>query len=113
MSEETRKADASTPAPKARPAPAEKAPTPAETAPEPLGNVYLVPYPKIILLYPILLAAVAAAICMHVVGGSGDQPSRVGVMVAEIFLGITAVNMVILAFDFPRTTSLTLFFALA
>ena len=31
-------------------------------------------------------------------------------MVAEIFLGITAVNMVILAFDFPRTTSLTLFF---
>ena len=103
MSEETRKADASTPAPKATPAP-------AETVPEPLGNVYLVPYPKIILLYPILLASIAAAICMHVVGGSGDQPSRVGVMVAEIFLGITAVNMVILAFDFPRTTSLTLFF---
>jgi hypothetical protein len=32
------------------------------------------------------------------------------VLVAEIFLGITAVNLVILAFDFPRTTSLTLFF---
>jgi hypothetical protein len=30
--------------------------------------------------------------------------------VAEIFLGILAVNLVILAFDFPRTTSLTLFF---
>jgi hypothetical protein len=30
-----------------------------------------------------------------------------------VFLGITAINMVVLSFDFPRGTSLTLFFFLA
>lgn len=77
-------------------------------------GIYLVPYPKIVLLYPILLASIAAAIAMHVLGGAADQePSRYAIVVAEIFLAITAVNLVILAFDFPRATSLTLFFFLA
>ena len=110
MPEEPRPADPSNPAQKPRPA-AEKPQTIAEKPEAPPGSIYLVPYPKIILLYPILLAAVGAAITMHVLGGAGDQvPGRGAVMVAEIFLGITAVNLVILAFDFPRTTSLTLFF---
>ena len=110
MPEEPRPADPSNPAQKTRPA-AEKPQTPAEKPETPPASIYLVPYPKIILLYPILLAAVGAAITMHLLGGAGDQvPGRGAVMVAEIFLGITAVNLVILAFDFPRTTSLTLFF---
>ncbi len=33
--------------------------------------------------------------------------------ISTVFLGLFAVNMVILAFDFPRTTSLTLFFFVA
>ena len=36
--------------------------------------------------------------------------NRTPVVVATLFLGLLAVNLVILAFDFPRTTSLTLFF---
>nr|MCU0982584.1 hypothetical protein [Pirellulaceae bacterium] len=112
MPEEIRPADPATPAQKTKPAAAEKSPPPAnEPAAKPPASIYLVPYPKIILLYPILLAAVGAAIAMHLLGGAGDQtPGRGAVLVAEIFLGITAVNLVILAFDFPRTTSLTLFF---
>jgi len=94
------------------PPPAEKASPPAEKpASQPPSSIFLVPYPKVILLYPILLASIGAAIAMHVLGGAGDQvPGRGAVMVAEIFLGVMAVNLVILAFDFPRTTSLTLFF---
>jgi hypothetical protein len=112
MPEEIRPADPSTPAQETKPEAAEKKPTPVKkTTVQPPGKIYLVPYPKIILLYPILLAAVGAAITMHLLGGAGDQaPGRGAVLVAEIFLGITAVNLVILAFDFPRTTSLTLFF---
>jgi hypothetical protein len=81
-----------------------------KTSTAPRG-IYLVPYPKIVLLYPILLASIGAAIAMHMLGGAADQePSRGAIVVAEIFLAITAVNLVILAFDFPRATSLTLFF---
>lgn len=86
----------------------------ADKAAIPPRAIFLVPYPKIILLYPILLAAIAAAIAMHVFGGTVDQePNRSAIVVAEIFLAITAVNLVILAFDFPRATSLTLFFFIA
>lgn len=112
MPDEVQPAAPSTPAPKMPPPPAEKASPPAEKpASQPPSSIFLVPYPKVILLYPILLASIGAAIAMHVLGGAGDQvPGRGAVMVAEIFLGVMAVNLVILAFDFPRTTSLTLFF---
>lgn len=77
-------------------------------------RIYLVPYPKIILLYPILIAAVCAAVGMKVFGGAaGPEPSRSGVLIAEIFLAVVTMNLVILAFDFPRATSLTLFFLIA
>ena len=120
MSEETRETDESGQAAEPSSAPAAKkereaaaarsSPARAAKAPAAPTSIYLVPYPKVILLYPILLASIAAAIGMHIAGGTGDQPSRAAVVIAEIFLGVTAVNLVILAFDFPRTTSLTLFF---
>jgi hypothetical protein len=76
-----------------------------QTAPK---SIYLVPFPKIIFLYPTFLAALAAAIYTAVAGPTGH-----GAEVAAIaFLGIFALNLVVLSFDFPRTASLTLFFLL-
>jgi hypothetical protein len=73
-------------------------------------SVFLVPYPKIIFLYPSLLASIVAAIWMGFSSQPLDPDHRSAAMVSILFLAILAVNLVILAFDFPRTTSLTLFF---
>ncbi len=73
-------------------------------------RVFLVPYPKVVFLYPTFLAAVAAALCVGFLDQPLDPGNRMPVVVATLFLGLLAVNLVILAFDFPRTTSLTLFF---
>jgi hypothetical protein len=72
------------------------------------GRILLVPYPKIIFLYPTFVVTLLAAIYMSSFGGTDKDTA--GIVVAEILLGVLAVNLVILAFDFPRTTSLTLFF---
>jgi hypothetical protein len=61
--------------------------------------IFLVSYPKVVMLYPTFLAALI-----------GEANSAT---VGLIFLGIFSVNLVVLAFDFPRTTSLTIFFLLA
>jgi hypothetical protein len=69
-------------------------------------SVFLVPYPKIVFLYPLLLTSVVAAIWTRFFAHSEQAETTVGVL----FLAVLAVNLVILAFDFPRATSLTLFF---
>ncbi len=71
--------------------------------------IYLVSYPKVVLLYPTFLAAIVAGILTAVFG----VPSTNSVTVCLIFLAIFSINLVVLAFDFPRTTSLTIFFLLA
>ena len=76
-------------------------------------SIMLVSYPKIIFMYPTFLAALAAAIVMTVTPGALDSTNAAAHLVGTIFLAVLAVNLVILAFDFPRTTSLTLFFAAA
>ena len=68
--------------------------------------IMLVSYPKIILLYPTLIAAFIAGLVTLFLGAESAHHQTIGV----IFLGIMGVNMVVLAFDFPRTTSLNLFF---
>lgn len=74
-------------------------------------KIFLVPYPKIVFLYPTFLTALVAAIYMSAFHWGLEAPQDTGpIVVAEIFLGVLAINLVILAFDFPRTTSLTLFF---
>jgi hypothetical protein len=70
------------------------------------SRVLLVPYPKIIFMYPILIASVVAAIILSPL----DPGSAVSGAVSVVFLVLLGVNLVILAFDFPRTTSLALFF---
>ncbi len=75
------------------------------------GPVFLVSYPKLVFLYPTVLAALFGAIFMWV---SGDEPEQdYARLPGIIFLLVMMVNFVVIAFDFPRTTSLTLFFAFA
>lgn len=74
-------------------------------------SIFLVPYPKVIYLYPTFLASLFSAFYMLY---AGNDPSHHGAQVVTlVFLFILALNLVVLAFDFPRTTSLTLFFLLA
>lgn len=68
--------------------------------------VILVSYPKIVLLYPTFIAAMLAGIATMLVGEQSHHSQTIGVL----FLGLLTVNMVVLSFDFPRTTSLNLIF---
>lgn len=74
------------------------------------GSIFLVSYPKVVFMYPTVLAAIFGAIFMF---ASGNDPTAAyASMPARVFLGVMAVNLVVIAFDFPRTTSLTWFFAI-
>jgi hypothetical protein len=81
----------------------------AAKAPE---RIYLIPYPKIIFLYPTLVAALVAACWLHFVEGPLERENVAAVTPSVVFLVVLTLNLVILAFDFPRTTSLTVFFLL-
>jgi hypothetical protein len=85
------------------------APAPATTkkAPE---SIYLVSYPKIVYLYPTFLASLVCAMWMLFVE---DQHSTTAHVLALSFLAVLGINLIVLSFEFPRTTSLTLFFFLA
>ena len=73
-------------------------------------RVLLVPYPKVVFLYPTLLLAVVSAILMHINGAPLNPDNHVAAGIGALFMCVFAINLVILSFDFPRTTSLTLFF---
>jgi hypothetical protein len=68
--------------------------------------IYLVSYPKIVLLYPTFLAAILAGL-IELFLGQHDMTKH---SLAWGFLWLFGLNIVVLSFDFPRTTSLTLFF---
>lgn len=72
-------------------------------------SIYLISYPKVVTLYPTFIAALIAGVYTAIRGE--DHPSSSTVCL--LFLGIFTMNLVVLAFDFPRTTSLTIFFLLA
>lgn len=99
-------------------------------------SIYLVSYPKIVFLYPTMIAALIAGIYMSFVpaqepaaapaavageGGGGEAPAAPPVaepradifIVSSAFLLVFSLNLIVFAFDFPRTTSLTLFFFIA
>lgn len=82
---------------------AESAPAASETK----KQIFLISYPKIVFLYPSFLAALVAGIYMLSTGNKETATSHV---ISLVFLTIFAMNLVVLSFDFPRTTSLTLFF---
>lgn len=89
----------------------EKTPEPespkTSDGPEP---VFLVSYPKIVFLYPTVFAAIFGAIFMWF--NRIDATDNLAAIPGRIFLGVLMVNLVVVSFDFPRTTSLTWFFAI-
>jgi hypothetical protein len=74
------------------------------------ARIFLVSYPKIIFLYPTFLMSLIAGIILSFQGDAQNATSHV---LTSLFLGIFAMNLVVFSFDFPRTTSLTLFFFIA
>ncbi|MDG1898048.1 MAG: hypothetical protein P8J37_24360 [Fuerstiella sp.] len=76
-------------------------------APATPGPVFLVSYPKIVFLYPTVLAALFGAIFMWVNGN--DSAQSYARLPGIIFLLVVLVNFVVIAFDFPRANSLVLF----
>ncbi len=68
-----------------------------------LDRVRIGTYPNVVFLYPSVLVALVAAI-----GLSADAGSERGWTLA--FLVALGVNLIVLSFDFPRTTSLTILF---
>ncbi|HVX09765.1 MAG TPA: hypothetical protein VHC22_01055 [Pirellulales bacterium] len=73
-------------------------------------RIVLMSYPKVVFLYPSLLMSFVAGCYLSVASQPLDAANKTSTMMSTLFLGILAVNLVVLAFDFPRTTSLTLFF---
>ncbi len=101
-------------------------------------NIYLVSYPKIIFLYPTLIASIVCGILLLSLGNKQEISDNKAEAVATeteaqdaeaatepkvaskhnetaeiatlVFLMIFAANIVVISFDFPRTTSLTFFF---
>jgi hypothetical protein len=69
-------------------------------------RIYLVSYPKIVFMYPTLIAAILAGIVVWIADAENDRTHAV----CGLFMAVFTVNLVVFAFDFPRTTSLTLFF---
>ena len=76
-------------------------------------SVIVVSYPKIIFLYPTLIFGFITALYLSFSSAALDPHNKVVVVMNTLFLGIFAINLVVLAFDFPRTTSLTMFFCAA
>lgn len=79
---------------------------------KPPEKIYLISYPKVVFLYPTFLAALFMGIYTAI---TGDNPAEFGedtwhYGLSLSFLIILGVNLVVLSFDFPRGTSLTLFF---
>ncbi len=70
--------------------------------------IFLVSYPKIVLLYPTFLGALLAGFLIKLLPANSPVLDSIG----WGFLWLFALNLVVLSFDFPRTTSLTLFFLL-
>ncbi len=87
------------------------APLPAATAAQndSAKPIILVSYPKIVILYPTFIAAMIAGVVTAFLAKDSPE-SHHNQVVGLLFLAITGVNLVVLAFDFPRTTSLNLFF---
>ncbi len=71
--------------------------------------IILVSYPKIVMLYPTYITAMIAGLLAFLLP-KDTVDSHHHQVVGLVFLVITGVNLVVLAFDFPRTTSLNLFF---
>lgn len=86
-------------------------PAPSITKDEVPARIFLVSYPKIIFLYPTFLMSLVAGIWIGFM--KDPATNHTAVVLTSLFLGIFTVNLIVFSFDFPRTTSLTLFFFVA
>lgn len=82
------------------------------------NRILLVPYPKIVFLYPTFIVALLSAIILsfssgEVINSSETEPlievTKTGQFLSFVFLGMLAANLLVIGFDFPRATSLSLF----
>lgn len=91
--------------------------TASHTKDEVPARIFLVSYPKIIFLYPTFLMSMICGITFSIIGEvKADDPNsnyQMVVGMTSLFLGIFTMNLIVFSFDFPRTTSLTLFFFIA
>jgi signal transduction histidine kinase len=74
------------------------------------SRILLVSYPKIVFLYPTFVVSLAAAIYLSLVQPPLDTASTPTIVLSVVFLAVWATNLVVLAFNFPRTSSLALLF---
>ncbi len=77
----------------------------AEKNNDQLDRVVVRTWPKIVFLYPTLIAALVAGPMTH------WKPEQ-EVFWTSLFLIVLGLNLIVFSFDFPRTTSLTLLFCL-
>jgi len=82
-------------------------------SPTHVDSIYLISYPKIVFLYPTFFMALLAGLITYFSGEVDAQHGRTGEVATLMFLGVLALNLCVVTFDFPRTTSLTLFFFVA
>ncbi len=73
------------------------------------SRILLVSYPKIVFLYPTFVVSLAAAIYLSLTRQPVDTTSTEAIVLSVVFLGVWTTNLVVLGFDFPRTSSLSLF----
>jgi len=83
-------------------------------AEEDAERVFLVSYPKIVFLWPSFVMALVAGIIELTMGGRGANglPMTASIVAAWLFLVILSINLIVLSFDFPRATSLVVFFVI-
>ncbi len=82
----------------------------AEPEAPPPKSIFLVSYPKVVFLYPTMFAALLSGLYMLLPQNEDRNDSH---FVGALFMAVLVLNLIVFAFDFPRTTSLTLFFFLA
>ena len=85
---------------------------PKTKADDGVQRVFLIPYPKFVFFYPSTIMCVVAAIWLGWIEAEPIGPeNRVAVAITSVFLAIFTMNLVVIVFDFPRTTSLLVLFA--
>ncbi|MDG2470163.1 MAG: hypothetical protein P8M80_12850 [Pirellulaceae bacterium] len=73
------------------------------------SRILLVPFPKIVFLYPTFIVALINAIILSFYSTGQDVlVSPVANTLAIVFLMVMAANLMVIGFDFPRATSLSL-----
>lgn len=76
------------------------------------SRILLVPYPKFVFMYPTFIVATVSAIVLFILGFSAVNPETdtVPLVLTGVFLMVLLLNTLVIVFDFPRATSLTLVF---